>query len=317
MPLLSNLTIRVLVAVVAIPLILLLVLAGGFLFSAFVAALSTLALRELYLLSRAKGAMPQMATGLGFGLLLNAVFVFDRIRFSVAGLLDRFGQSVATPSMPQFLLIVMLSLVPVTLAIELFRGKPGPLINTATTVFGAVSVALMFGSLIGIRELFVPGDFPVYAHFSVPGPSVPEDVIVTIDRWGAYTVIAVFASIWLCDSAAYFTGRAVGRHKLFERVSPNKTWEGALAGFAAAVVAFLVARWLLLPYLTFTQALVCGVIVGVFGQIGDLAESLLKRDAGVKDSSSLIPGHGGLLDRFDSLLFVSPLFYCYLDFIVF
>jgi phosphatidate cytidylyltransferase len=130
-------------------------------------------------------------------------------------------------------------------------------------------------------------------------------------------VIALFASIWLCDSAAYFAGRALGRTKLFERVSPKKTWEGAAAGFVFAIGAFLLARVLVLPYLTVTSAVVCGAIVGVFGQVGDLAESLLKRDAGVKDSSALIPGHGGVLDRFDSLLFVSPLVFLYLDFIVF
>jgi phosphatidate cytidylyltransferase len=127
----------------------------------------------------------------------------------------------------------------------------------------------------------------------------------------------VFASIWVCDSAAYFAGRAFGRHRLFERVSPKKSWEGAVAGFVGAVAAFVVGKVIALPYLGLAEAVFCGVIVGVFGQVGDLAESLLKRDAGVKDSSSLIPGHGGILDRFDSLMFVSPLLFFYLDFIVF
>jgi phosphatidate cytidylyltransferase len=130
-------------------------------------------------------------------------------------------------------------------------------------------------------------------------------------------VLAVFIAVWMCDSAAYFCGRAWGKHKLFPRVSPNKSWEGAAAGFLAAVGAFMAARSLALPYMTPGTAVVCGIIVGVFGQAGDLAESLLKRDAGVKDSSALIPGHGGVLDRFDSLLFVSPLVFVYLDFIVF
>jgi phosphatidate cytidylyltransferase len=121
----------------------------------------------------------------------------------------------------------------------------------------------------------------------------------------------------VCDSAAYFVGRAFGRHTLFERVSPKKTWEGAIAGFFFAVGAFLLARFLVLPYLSVSDALICGTIVGLFGQIGDLAESLLKRDAGVKDSSQLIPGHGGVLDRFDSIMFVAPLIFLYLDFVVF
>ena len=189
--------------------------------------------------------------------------------------------------------------------------------NIGATVFGVAYVSLFFGSLVGLRELFVPSDFPVYLHFHVPGPSVPDDVAATIDRWGGFTVLSVFASIWLCDSAAYFVGRAIGKHKLFERVSPNKTWEGAIAGLVFAIGGFVLAHHLLLPYLSLRDALVCGGIVGVFGQLGDLGESLLKRDAGVKDSSNLIPGHGGVLDRFDSLLFVSPLIYCYLDFVVF
>jgi phosphatidate cytidylyltransferase len=139
----------------------------------------------------------------------------------------------------------------------------------------------------------------------------------TIYRWGGLTIIAIFASIWICDSAAYFAGRAIGRHKLFERVSPKKTWEGAIAGFVGAVLAFVAAKALVLPYLSFSSAIICGAIIGSFGQLGDLVESLMKRDAGVKDSSALIPGHGGIFDRFDSLLFVSPLLYFYLDFIVF
>jgi phosphatidate cytidylyltransferase len=146
---------------------------------------------------------------------------------------------------------------------------------------------------------------------------VPEATAATIYGWGGWTVLAIFISIWVCDSAAYFAGRAFGRHTLFERVSPKKTWEGAIAGFVGAIAAFVLMKELALPYLTFGQSLVCGVIVGVFGQLGDLVESLLKRDAGVKDSSSLIPGHGGVLDRFDSIMFVSPLLFLYLDFVVF
>ncbi len=189
--------------------------------------------------------------------------------------------------------------------------------NAATTVFGVTYVSLFLGALIGVRELFIPADFPVYAHFQTPGPSVSADVEETIYRWGGLTVIALFASIWICDSAAYFAGRALGRHKLFERVSPKKTWEGAVAGFIFAVLAFIGAKALLLPYMSYGSAVVCGAIVGIFGQLGDLAESLMKRDAGVKDSSALIPGHGGAFDRFDSLMFVSPLVFFYLDFIVF
>ncbi len=130
-------------------------------------------------------------------------------------------------------------------------------------------------------------------------------------------VISLFAIIWICDTAAFHVGSALGRHKLFPRVSPNKSWEGAVAGFVAALLAAAAAKYLVLEFLTLGSAVLIGAIVGIFGQIGDLVESLLKRDAGVKDSSTLIPGHGGVFDRFDSLLLVSPLVYLYVDFILF
>ena len=313
----TNLTTRVLVALVGIPLILLLVLAGGFYFFLFVALVSALALREFYLLTRANGISPQIVTGMAFGFLLNAVFIHGRIQQVVLGSLQRAGVALPWPNMTQSFLILFLVFIPLIIALELFRIKGSAIANIAATIFGVAYVSFFFGALVGLRELFVPSDFPVYLHFHIPGPSVPDDVVATIDRWGSSTVLTVFASIWICDSAAYFAGRAFGRHKLFERVSPNKTWEGAVAGLVFAVAAFVLGKYLVLPYLGLRDAFVCGAIVGVIGQLGDLAESLLKRDAGVKDSSSLIPGHGGVLDRFDSLLFVSPIIYCYLDFVVF
>lgn len=310
----NNLTTRVLIAAVGIPAILLVTLAGGFYFYAFVLGVALLGMREFYALARARGTFPQPGTGMAYGALLVTVFLYFKVRFLVLGaLLDR-GITVPFPGMAQALLILALIFLPLTFVIELFRNKPNPLLNIAVTIMGSWYVAFFLGSLVGLRELFVPEDFPMHLYFQGP---VTDLETATLYRWGGYTVIALFASIWLCDSAAYFAGRALGRTKLFERVSPKKTWEGAAAGFVFAIGTFLVARALVLPYLSITSAVVCGVIVGVFGQVGDLAESLLKRDAGVKDSSALIPGHGGVLDRFDSLLFVSPLVFLYLDFIVF
>ncbi len=313
----SNLTTRVLVALVGIPLILLLVMAGGFYFFAFLAIVAMLALHEFYVLARAKGALPQVGLGMVFGFLVTLVFIHDRLSRLALGVLQAWGISVAWPTMAQLFLILFLLFVPLLLLVELFRNKGSALLNLSTTLLGVGYVTLGLGSFVGIRELFIPADFPVYLHFQVPGSAVPDDVAATVYRWGGYTVISIFASIWLCDSAAYFAGRAFGRHKLFPRVSPNKTWEGAVAGVVFAVAGFVAARALVLPYLALHSAVVCGLIVGIFGQLGDLAESLLKRDAGVKDSSSLIPGHGGVLDRFDSLMFVAPLVFFYLDFVVF
>ena len=121
-----------------------------------------------------------------------------------------------------------------------------------------------------------------------------------------------FFLAWTCDTAAYTVGRAWGRHRLAPGVSPGKSVEGAVAGLLASVTAGAVARVWFAPYLSWGAALALGALVGVFAQLGDLVESLLKRDAETKESSSLIPGHGGVLDRFDSLLFAAPLVYYFL-----
>lgn len=313
----SNLAKRVLVALVAVPLIILLALTGGYPFFLFVALVSAIALYEYYALARAKGVWPQAWLGITFGVLINAVFLHARLQYGLLAFLSDRGIAAPLPSMAQLFLILFLLFVPLVFLVELFRNRPGAMVNASTTIGGVAYVALFLGSLIGIRELFIPADFPVYQHFNVLGPSVPPDVETRIYMWGGLTIVTILAAIWLCDTAAYFAGRAFGKHKLFPRVSPNKTWEGAIAGFLAAVVVFVAGRALVLPYLSLGSAVTCGVIVGLFGQLGDLAESLLKRDAGVKDSSALIPGHGGVLDRFDSLMFVAPLLFFYLDFVVF
>jgi phosphatidate cytidylyltransferase len=169
------------------------------------------------------------------------------------------------------------------------------------------------GTLIYVRELF-PYGFPVHKFF--PTSYAGDAELAAISRWGGYTIVSIFASIWMCDTAAYFGGSIFGRHALFERVSPKKTWEGSAFGFIAALLTMIIARATVLDYLRLQDALVIGGIVGVFGQLGDLVESRFKRDAGVKDSSSLIPGHGGVYDRFDSLVFVAPIVYLYIDFVV-
>lgn len=129
-------------------------------------------------------------------------------------------------------------------------------------------------------------------------------------KWGALTLLLM--ATWLCDSAAYFTGRAFGRHKLYPEASPNKTVEGAIGGAIAA--ALLLPALKLLGYATPAPLdyVALPVAVGVAGQAGDLIESLMKREAKVKDTSQLIPGHGGFLDRFDSLLLSTPLYLSYI-----
>ncbi|MBU1535031.1 phosphatidate cytidylyltransferase [Myxococcota bacterium] len=126
-------------------------------------------------------------------------------------------------------------------------------------------------------------------------------------RWIIFTLTIV----WLNDTGAYFVGKSMGKHKFSPVVSPNKTWEGAIGGTFASCLAGVGATFYV-PGLTIPVAIILAVFVGTFGQLGDLAESLLKRSFGVKDSGNLLPGHGGILDRIDALLFAFPIMFGYL-----
>lgn len=129
---------------------------------------------------------------------------------------------------------------------------------------------------------------------------------------GPGAVLIALAVAWGGDTAAFYVGRSVGRRKLFPAVSPKKTWEGAVAGVAGSLAAAALIRAWLLPDLPAGHLVALAALAAVVGQLGDLCESLLKRGVGVKDSGGILPGHGGLLDRLDSLLFVLPLVYYYL-----
>lgn len=186
-------------------------------------------------------------------------------------------------------------LLVVMLLTELFR-KPEPnnsaLLNVAATIFGVAYVAGLLSFLLLIRQMPVASSSD-YAHAGT---------------W----LVMIFVSIWVCDTAAYFVGLGFGKHKLYERVSPKKTWEGAIGGLFFSVVAALACQATFVKGLRMQDAAVIGLLAGTVGQMSDLVESLFKRDAGVKDSSVLIPGHGGMLDRFDSEMLVAPLVYFYL-----
>ena len=311
----SNLISRVLVALVAIPVILFITYKGGIFFFLFISAVSCLALNELYSLAMLKGASPQRTLGIVTAIFLNVAFFREPIQSFIEPLF--FGKGITFPlfTAPQLFLVILLLFLILVLMIELFRNKGSVFVNAGYTILGVVYIGAFLATLIGVRELF-GSEFPFrLAQTSIKGLSDASAQPV-VYGWGGLTIISIFAAIWICDSAAYFGGRATGRHKLFTRVSPNKTWEGAVWGFFGAVGTMIVAQKFFLPYLRFHQALAIGVIIGVFGQIGDLVESLFKRDAGVKDSSTIIPGHGGVLDRFDSLIFVSPILYLYMAFVV-
>ncbi len=126
---------------------------------------------------------------------------------------------------------------------------------------------------------------------------------------GRAWIFFLFLLIWSGDTGAYYVGRAFGKRKLLERISPNKTREGAVAGLLSTVAAAWLCRPFLFPDVAFWSVTFLALSLGVAGQVGDLAESLIKRAAGAKDSGTLFPGHGGILDRFDGILFASPILY--------
>lgn len=183
---------------------------------------------------------------------------------------------------------LLMSLVVATLVTALIqRREGGALQDAGATLFGILYVGLLGSTPILVRNL--------------PHPHA------------ASLTLTILASIWIMDAVAYFAGRWLGRTRPFLRVSPRKSLEGCLAGVLGAVgTVWLGKLWM--KTLPGFDAVAIGLIVGLGGQVGDFAESLLKRDSGVKDASAIIPGHGGVLDRFDSALFAFPLAYVYLVF---
>ncbi len=310
----KDLLARVLVAAVGIPLVTWIVMLGGWYFFVFMEIVGVIALTEFYALAKRKETYPNVGLGVVGGILMMIPFIHERLEFFIRRLFNIVGDpSVNYPT--QFVVFVSLALLGVflVLAAEVVRNRANAFFNTAITVFGVFYISLFLGCFVGLREIF-DATFPTW-KFAIPDlPGLTR--LEQVDRWGGYMVMSVLAGIWVCDSAAYFAGSAFGRHKLLPRVSPGKSWEGSVVGFLAAIGLVLGARALFLPFLAVRDAVVIGVIIGVFGQLGDLAESLLKRDVGAKDSSHLLPGHGGAFDRFDSLLFVAPLVYLYVYIVV-
>jgi len=183
---------------------------------------------------------------------------------------------------------ILFSLPPVLLlcfVAELYRKKQQPFINIALTLLAVFYVAVPFSMLILL--------------------GFPDD------SYSWHIILGTIFLIWAADTGGYIFGRAFGRTKLFERISPGKTWEGWLGGsLLCLAVAYMLS--LFLVDLDLTGWLGVGAIVAVLGVIGDLVESMLKRSLQVKDSGSLLPGHGGILDRFDSLLMVTPFIVAFL-----
>ena len=272
-----SLALRLVSSAAFIPLLILLAKVGHFAFWALVAVEVSFGLFEFYQMMRARGLRPYRRLGIGSGLALLWICWH--------------------PSTPHvgFLITSVLLLV---LGLELRRPEAHRRVeDIAVTCFGVLYVGWLSAHLVLLREL----------PWRVGTPY--ED--------GMRYVLLAFLLTWSCDTGAYVFGRLFGRHRPWGRISPRKSLEGSLGGLVCATLAGPLAREWFAPFLSLPAALVLGALVGVFAQVGDLVESLLKRDARHGDSSDLIPGHGGILDRFDSLLFGAPMTFYFLTLIVF
>lgn len=266
---------RVAVAAIGIPIAVGAGYLGGYWLASLLALLAGLAAAEFCRLYRARGvaAAPWVA-----GLLAVAYVVL----------------AVGLPAGVYLVWATVLTLG--VTAVLIIRTEPDrqPGLSAVVTAFGAVYTGGLFSYALWLRSL------------GGSGPGWP----------GAAMLFLPVAVTWLGDSAAYSVGRAIGRHKMAPLISPKKTWEGALAGLLATAGGAVLYVELASPLLRWSpsiwQLLLFGALISVAGQVGDLFESRFKRDCGVKDSSNLLPGHGGALDRIDSLLFVFPFAYAFL-----
>ena len=257
---------RIMVAIFGIPIITILVFLGGWYFFFVILLISTVAQLEFYDIQKKMDLKPQQINGLITGLLL------------LLGI--QTGRWLIFSSAFLFMLMMIF-------ASEMIRHRQNAVSNIGTTLVGIIYIPFFLGTLL-YTKLYV------------------DQTLVAVTYAGFKFIMILIVTIWICDTFAYAIGILFGKHKLYEKVSPNKTIEGALAGLFSAIGTVILIKVNNLLPLDYLEAIIFGLIIGFLGQVGDLVESWFKRDAGVKDSSSLLPGHGGMLDRFDSLIFLSP-----------
>lgn len=247
-------------------------------FGALLALLLVFGMLEFYTLAEARGARPQRVLGtvLGLALFILCFVMMHGNRF------DSLQLGLAE-------IVLLLLGVPVMLICELYRKNPDPIASVGTTLLGIWYVAFPLACFGMITTPFFAGA-----------------------GWSWKVAIGYIAMIWANDVLAYLVGMTIGRHRLFERLSPKKSWEGFFGGVVGAAAAGVLAARIFDGNLWAWVGM--ALVISTTGVLGDLAESMFKRAAGVKDSGTLIPGHGGVLDRFDAVLLSAPFVVAYLLF---
>jgi phosphatidate cytidylyltransferase len=262
---------RIITALIVLPVLIASILVSWLapLFVALALSAMALGLYEFWLLARKRGLRPDVVVGFAGAAALFTVFYFDRPQ-----------------EVPVLLLLVLPALVIAALAAAMLRGAPfdNMIASVGATLLGVMYVAFLGGHLVAVRMGF--------------------------EQTRAADLLSFFFLVIMgSDTGAYYTGRALGRHKLAPAVSPGKTWEGAVGGMVASLLMAVLAHYWFFPELPLKWALPLAAAMNVLGVLGDLTESALKRGAGAKDAAQILPGHGGLLDRLDSLLFNAPVLY--------
>ncbi len=285
-----SMLVRIVVGLVAAAAYISLVFAyNGLPFALSIALLSVIGVKEFYNAVKKQGGEPTEALG------LLACVTFQLAAWT------HYGQRFA-PYLPALLLVLVIT----TLLAELGKRRPKPIVTIGTTLMGAVYAGWLLSYLTLLHGM-QPG--MIRLNGENVALLVPPFAHTTPGEW---LVIFVSACTWMSDTGALFVGKALGKHKMAPSVSPGKTWEGSIGGVLTSLLTGAgLGIWLHLPLI---HALGLAAMCAVFGQIGDLCESALKRDLNIKDFSTVMPGHGGVLDRIDSLLFSAPLAYYYVLF---
>jgi phosphatidate cytidylyltransferase len=235
---------------------------------------------EYYRMIRNTGARPQIVPGIITGITAYTISTL-----------------IASGAVPKKSFLILLPIMSIIMIIELYRRQDKPFDSLAHTFFSVLYTAVPFSM------------FP-FAAFSRTGLNsiLPHANII----FSPGIIIGFFILIWANDTGAYLTGMSFGRHNLMERISPKKTWEG----FVGGIIIASIAAWFLSDWLGVVDRIhwvIISLIVSVAGTYGDLIESMLKRSSGVKDSGTILPGHGGFLDRFDSTIISFPIVYLFIS----
>jgi phosphatidate cytidylyltransferase len=213
--------------------------------------------------------------------------------YSISVILFAISFLIAKGNLKITYLLVVFPMFLIVMAAELYRKKEKPLENIAVTIFGIIYIAIPL-SLI---------NFLVF-------PELFSEISYT-----PKLLVALFALIWIYDSGAYLFGVSMGKHRLFERISPKKSWEGAIGGtFIILIASYFISGFI--PEVKLVHWVSISLLTVVSSTFGDLTESMFKRYFGIKDSGNILPGHGGVLDRFDSLLFAAPVIVMYLKLVI-